>query len=344
MWRVILWCLVATVWAQNWAAANMTIAAQGVGGLVPVKTDQISIEREDLYISARQVKVRYELRNHSGKEIVAPLLFPLPEFDLYLDYNDIHVTPIKDGDRPLSPTVRVEGTEQTVQWLPRAYARDGREITGMLAALGISPFQSGSSLDVCRRLPQSALKDLVDQGIVARWGGEGSDLLSPNWTVRAAFTWQQTFPADRNLVVEVEYTPLTGGYEGEIQVPADAHPDKIAASFSMNAALRHFVPWSEEYCFTGDTVAALAGLTGNGDQYAQVLWTRYILVTAMNWEGPIRRFHLTVDKGKPDAVVAFCAPDRKAAIRQTGPTTYEVDIPDFFPQRNFDLLTVGKLP
>lgn len=342
MSRVIWWGVVAaTVWPSNWAAANMTIAAQGVGGLVPVKTDQISLEREDLYISARQVKVRYELRNHSGKEIVAPILFPLPEFDLYLDYNDIFVPPIQAGDRPLSPTVRVDGREAIVQWLPHAYARDGREITGLLAALGISPFASSSFLDIRRRLPEGTLKDLVDQGIVARWGGEQSDMLSPNWTVRAAFTWQQNFPADRSLVVEVEYPPLTGGYEGEIKVPAGADPNELAASFSMNSAKGHFVPWSEEYCFTGETVAALAG---NGDHYAQVLWTRYILVTAMNWEGPIRHFHLTVDKGKPDAVVAFCAPDRKAPIRQTGPTTYEVDIPDFFPERNFDLLTVGKTP
>jgi hypothetical protein len=275
---------------------------------------------------------------------VAPILFPLPEFDLYLDYNDIFVSSIDDGDQPLRPTVRVDGREVGVQWRPRAYARDGREITDQLASLGISPFASHSFLDIRRRLPERALKDMVEQGIVARWGGDESDLLSPNWTVRAAFTWQQNFPADRSLVVEVEYPPLTGGYEGEVKVPVDAAPGEIGASLSMNAAKRHFVPWSEDYCFTRETVAALGGLVESSDHYVQVLWTRYILVTAMNWEGPIRHFHLTVDKGTPDAVAAFCAPDRKSAIRQTGPTTYEVAIPDFFPERNFDLLTVGRKP
>ncbi len=57
--------------------ANMTIAAIGAGGLEPVKNENISIEREDLYISPELIKVRYLFKNDTGKDIHAPILFSL---------------------------------------------------------------------------------------------------------------------------------------------------------------------------------------------------------------------------------------------------------------------------
>jgi hypothetical protein len=62
----------------------------------------------------------------------------------------------------------------------------------------------------------------------------------------------------------------------------------------------------------------------------------YILTTANNWAAPIKQFHLTVDKGDPDALVSFCGTN----VRKTGATTFEMTATDFVPERELEVLIV----
>jgi len=323
--------------------ANMTSAAIGVGGLVPVKTESIDLEREDLTISSRLVKVHYVFRNLTDHDIEMPVLFPLPEIELYLPSVDFYGLPgTKDTDAPLSLTLRVAGTNRQTEWLGHAYARDGRDITSLLRSLGIPLFAWYSFGDVLQRLSEADRSALFSEGYVVKYPDTGD--ISPNWTVRGAFSWKQVFPAGRSIDVDIEYPPLTGGFSGAVNVSAKTPPRTVHRQFSMNSEFSGLFPWDEDYCINHRTVAQLAKMRSKPDDEPDtyVNWVRYVLVTALNWHSPIKRFHLTVDKRTPGTVAAFCSPDGKSPIRQTGPTTYEVTIDDFLPRRNFDLLTISK--
>ncbi len=61
------------------AAANDSASELAAGGLVLVKTDAITMQREDLTLSPSEVRVRYEMRNDTGKPVTLRVAFPMPE-------------------------------------------------------------------------------------------------------------------------------------------------------------------------------------------------------------------------------------------------------------------------
>lgn len=67
------------------ASANDSTAAFGVGGLVFTKSDQITMQEEDLFISKEKIRVAYKFYNTSDKPITTRVAFPLPEIILEAD-------------------------------------------------------------------------------------------------------------------------------------------------------------------------------------------------------------------------------------------------------------------
>jgi hypothetical protein len=63
----------------------------------------------------------------------------------------------------------------------------------------------------------------------------------------------------------------------------------------------------------------------------------YVLTTGANWAGPIKDFHLVVDKGRPDRIVSFCGQGKN----EISPTQSEVRATDFTPTRDLEILILG---
>src|SRR6202000_3473139 len=64
------------------AAADDSSAALGAGGLVLVKQADIRMAKEDLYISPKEVRVRYEFANDGAKDVDTVVAFPMPDIDV----------------------------------------------------------------------------------------------------------------------------------------------------------------------------------------------------------------------------------------------------------------------
>jgi hypothetical protein len=64
----------------------------------------------------------------------------------------------------------------------------------------------------------------------------------------------------------------------------------------------------------------------------------YVLKTGANWAGPIKSFHLVVDKGKAGRIASFCAPN----IKTLSPTQSESTATDFTPDKDLKILLVGR--
>ncbi len=322
------------------SVANMTTAVIGAGGLVPVKIENVSIEREDLYISPKQVSVRYLFKNATNKDVHAPILFPLPPIDVYVESGDGFNATLQNADGPaINVKVSVNGKSVNVLLRQRAYSRDRLEVTEKLRKNRIKLLSKPRELeDSLILIDHSTIAEMANSGLILKEDG-----YIGNWIVIGEYIWTQTFPANSITEVTMDYEPLTGGdYDKGIVLDENADYLETERDYAVERERLARFPWDERYCFDKNTVKQIANLPKNnmGDRSAYISWTRYILDTAINWSGLIEEFNLTVDKLHPQAVLAMCPPDLKTPLQQTGPTTYEFKAKKFHPAINLSILVV----
>ena len=65
--------------------ANDTTAELATGGLVFTKSEHIEMQSEDLFISTKEIKVRYNFINSSDDDIVTQVAFPIPDIPYGVD-------------------------------------------------------------------------------------------------------------------------------------------------------------------------------------------------------------------------------------------------------------------
>lgn len=305
----------AAVWSST-ASANDGAAERAAGGLVFVQNDQVDMVSEELFVSLRQVRVRYVFRNRTPQDVRLTVAFPMPDWDLS--------EPV-EGDVvwPSGFETMVDGRPVRAEVELRALV-NGTDRTALLRELGIPirshldpAADSGTGID---GLPLDARRRLAAAGLI-----RSADEPDPLWTVKETWHWDQLFPAGRDLVVEHRYAPGAGG----TVFSALAMPD-WRQSESGRA-------WMARFCVEPEFVAAIDRISRRqGVEYAQMPenWVSYILTTGAGWRSPIADFRLVVDKGSSDALVSFCG----EGVRRISPTQFEMRRRDWRPDRNLEIL------
>jgi hypothetical protein len=152
------------------------------------------------------------------------------------------------------------------------------------------------------------------------------------WVAKTSAVRQQTFPAERKVVVEHQYRPSVG-------TNADTILRKMLRS---NKALSAEVQrYRRDYCVSDAFLAELDKRTGSAPANASMLQERrisYVLSTGANWAGPIGSFKLTIDPGASDRLVSFC-PGR---LKPTAPNALEFAAKDFKPEGDLKILIIGR--
>ena len=335
------------------AAANDSASELAAGGIVLVKTDAITMQREDLHLSPAEVRVRYEMRNDTGQPVTLRVAFPMPELPSQTPGGRITSTGGYNivMDQPTDPNflrfrLKVDGRDVTPETEVRAELPDGRNITAELIKIGGMKLVLRTGLFFPPDDPElepatrTALEKL---GAVEPLDTKGYRL---PWTTRVTFHWMQTF-APGVTVVEHSYRPILGfrfivpEANGKITGSGDGDPQR-------------------DFCISGATDQALRAMSqrltaerrqksGVEDSYLQGFTLGYILLTARNWRGPIGSFHLTVEGGpvgldgatnlKKPELVTFCS---DLALRQTGPLKFEASAQDYVPKHDLRVLFVTE--
>ena len=301
-----------TLWAASTPRANDTMAVGAAGGLVFVKSADVAIETEDLSISAEAIHVRYRFRNRASGPIEALIAFPLPDIDHASDR--LMIPPVQKADNFVGFSVTVDGKPAVPALDARAYV-GAVEVTETLKRHGLplSRVVAGRSLETSiEALAGTDKEELAKAGILGP--GEIDDF-EPKWTLKTVFTWPQTFPPGRTVLVEHRYRPVVGG--DWIQ-PEDLQNDRWP-DFCLDGAARKAV---ERHLET--------------QPVARVTLVEYVLITGANWAGPIGRFRLTVDKAKPQRLISTCL----AGLKKTGATTWGLDRRNFTPTENIRLMLI----
>jgi hypothetical protein len=307
------------------ALANDSEAGIALGGLVLRPSKTVSMDAEDLYISADEIRVKYRFTNSGPKPVTTLIAFPLPDMPGVREFEDGE--PAFDIDR-INFSTLVDGKPASLGVAYTATVR-GRNIKPRLDALGW-PVRWQGDEELAGKIAMLTDEDRaarVAEGLLVMVDGAAY----PAWRVTPHVTRTQTFPAGKSVSVEHRYAPWTGG----------------SVSGALYASMRKEYPdivadYQKRYCTDAGfwagfdkREAARVGTATEGMAYAET-WISYILKSGANWKGPIKDFRLVVDKGSASALVSFCA----NGVKKISPTQFEVRKTNYEPDRDLDVLIV----
>ncbi len=317
------------------AHANDSSAELSTGGLIFVHNPDVEMRSEDLFISAREVHVRYRFFNSSPRDVTVLVAFPMPE--IHVDGPDENISvPTEDPENFLAFTTTVNGKPVATKIEQRVTAV-GIDRTHFLRSLGVplAPHLQ-TTIEALNRLPADSWQDLIRLGIaeIEEYdAGRGMQKhLAARWGLQTTYYWEQTFPALAETMVEHRYKPSVGA----------------SVQTALGTPNESKEPWYEEYkekyCFDNEFLAAVerarrAVNSRTGAPYSEQR-IDYILKTGANWSGPIKDFRLVVDKGEPSSLVSFCGEN----VKKISDTQFELRRTDYTPDGNLSVLILKRLP
>lgn len=317
--------LILTAAVLAWPAqANDSEAAVNVGGIELVANKSISMDSEDLYISEKEVRVRYRYTNHSAKDQELTISFPLPPVRA-ADEEKYGYTSLPDYAQ-LKFATTVDGKPVKFQVLRRGEIK-GKDINRRLAQLGW-PLDwitgTGEEPAFVKGLTPAEKAQGVAEGLLRK--AENGEHF-PTWDVTTHVTRKQLFPAGKTVEVTHRYSPMIGG---------------SVAGALLPSVRKEFPEHLKRYCIDQDFLASFdrkfAARAKDPDApmaYSET-WIGYVLSSGRNWRGPIKQFRLVVDKGKPENLVSFCM----SGVRKISPTQFEVRRTNFEPKGDLEILIV----
>ena len=315
------------------ALANDSIGHLSAGGIVLGRSNDIEMRSEDLYVSIKEIRVRYRFFNTSDKDITTLVAFPMPDLPAP-SMGDNLAVPVEGSPNFMGFKTQVDGKPVDMQVEQRALAL-GIDRTDLLKSLGVplAPFVPAATTAVQGLAPERQA-ELVGFGVLRSDeydDGKGmKPHIHPNWTLRTTYYWSQVFPAKKEIVIEHQYQPSVGA-SVETMV---GNPQGDATERETNR---------KRYCMDREFVAAAqrarnALKRGSESKPLSEKRLEYILVTGGNWAGPIKDFRLVIDKGAEGNLISACGKFKKISATQ-----FELRQADYFPERNLEVLILEPL-
>lgn len=329
--RTIVAVAAVALAAAQRAEANDSAAELSIGGLQFIRSNDIAMQSEDLRIGLDRVSVRYQFANLAKKPVTMTVAFPLPDIDLSEAENI--ALPSADPVNFVAFQTSIDGAPAEFRLDQRAFVGD-KDVTGLLEQFKLPILAAGGREFRAQDLPDASRAKLVDDGLLMPAGSDerGRPRYAPAWLVRTSAVRQQTFPADRNVVVEHQYKPSIGTSPDTILRWILRYNKSLAAEVAR---------YRKEYCITDAFLAELDRRAGTAPANTANLQERrinYVLKTGANWAAPIGQFKLTIDPGGSDRLVSFC-PGR---LKPTAPNALDYTARGFTPDQNLKILIIGR--
>jgi hypothetical protein len=145
------------------------------------------------------------------------------------------------------------------------------------------------------------------------WFDENNE---PRFTLNEYFIWSQEFVSGKPLRIRHSYVPsLSSGVPKPSSDLIKYFEDPVCLDQSAKAGIKRR---EHEY----------------GVAYSSL---EYILVTANNWQGPIKDFHLSIKKSHPSDMISLCMDGN---LKKTDALTFEFHQKNFIPKHDLNILFV----
>ncbi len=297
------------------------------------RSADIEMRAEELTISPRQVRVSYRFYNGAPEDVRTVVAFPMPDITVTDAAANLPL-PTDDPENLLGFSTRVDGAPVKARAVQKVLARGADRTTELeRMKVPLAPHLRTTDKALSRLSPADweearrlGLADVEEYSV-----GRGMrKQLSPRWTLKTTYLWEQTFPAGKEVAIEHSYKPSLGR--------------SAQTSLADPAAIDQ--PWLKaymrKYCLDRDFMAAVEHARKvartSGAPFSEERIS-YLLSTGANWAKPIGEFRLIVDTGDAANLVSFCMD----GVRKIGPTRYEVRKTGFLPQDDLHILILKRL-
>lgn len=284
------------------ASANDSSFGDDNGTIKFKKQTDISMDKEVLVISQRLVEVDYVFTNNGQADLAVPVAFPMPPMYFgQADHDEMADFRLKVNGKA------VKTSKKLVVML------DGKtDISARFAALGWSPAALQSFME--SRNQPSGTKPLPSE-----WFDKHQE---PRFTLSDYFVWTQVFPVGKSVAIHHSYRPSVSS---GVPQPSNHIIDEYAKST----------------CMEKDVLAMVTRRGRAHDDFHGVAWAHlsYILMTANNWQGPIKDFTLKITKQTPSDVVSLCF---DGDLKKVDPMTFQFRQKDYRPRRDLSILFIKK--
>ena len=322
------------VFLADTALANDGAANLGVGGLEFTTSEFVVMEKEDLYLSPQLVKVDYVFRNISENPVELQVAFPLPVLDTAKLFDCFANTQIPFPNSPNFVGFRTFVNSNPVSAEIETKAEiNGRDVSALLRTLQIPYNLPGNALsNALKQLPAQKRSELIAAGLL-QLNKTCIGELQPLWFSRTTYHWKQRFEPGLAVRISHTYQPSMGGFFIQPDSQVYGSPDRLTVKeINLNP-----------FCIDAGTWRAIQKMAPGGAAYNQRIVVahnlQYILRTARSWSGPIRKFSLTIDKRKPEAIVSTCGD----GLRKIGPALFQMRKINVRPDDDLNILFVERM-
>jgi hypothetical protein len=270
------------------------------------------------------VRIKFVFENPTARDVETIVAFPLPDIATG-EFAESPIGTVTDDPKNfVGFKALIDGKPVPVTVEQRAFLK-GKDVTAQVLSYGavLNPVADGG-YEKLGQLSRDKKKAMIAAGLA-----EGDDsAFYPQWTVKTRFYWTQKFPAKKQVTIEHSYQPVTG---------------QSFFSTAYHTRTENNLFGDIDYCVDERTWAAIDARTGrskanpDGTGLMNSFETSYILSTAANWQGPIGKFHLTLDKLKADNIVSLCW---DGDLKKTGATTFEFAKDNYAPKRDINFLVL----
>ncbi|NCI78669.1 DUF4424 family protein [Acinetobacter kanungonis] len=307
-----LFCICALV------NANDSTGFVGTGGIEYIHNPNISMQSEDLFISKKQIRVDYQFKNLTSRDITETILFPLPRVGSSRESDFAHTDQLLQSFKVQVNGKDIQPQQHVRAFLPKLTTRgeinreaDPVDVTAALKKCGfterdlIYPWSMQQNVDYSQRI--HACKDPQVQQLLKPYQTDDEIY----WEAQMIYSWQQTFKANTITRIQHQYRPLVGG-------SVSLYPAEDEKAYCMDSAFK-------------------AGLRKAQAQHAPYSALSYILTTGANWAKPIADFKLTVERDAGE-LVSFCWDGK---VQKISPTRFQMSKKNFKPKQDLNIIFVN---
>ena len=291
--------------------ANDSTGYVATGGVQYLKNKDIQMFSEDLFISKKMIKVDYQFKNLSNKDVTETILFPLPKVENFFESD------FADTDKLLkSFNVQVNGKSIQPEMHVRVFIQqdDKSAPVDLTTAFKKCGFSEKELLNPWNRLDyeyenfEKKMRNCKNRELQKVLPKDKEQVIA--WSSQVIYSWKQTFKANALTHVQHQYSPLVGG-------SVALYPEEDSKAYCMDQNFK-------------------AGLKKAKSQHAPFQALGYILKTGANWAKPIQDFKLTIERDAGE-LVSFCWAGQ---VKKISATQFQITEKNFVPKQDLNIIFV----
>nr|WP_320159408.1 DUF4424 family protein [Acinetobacter sp. S40] len=300
--------------------ANDSIGYIATGGVEYIKNPNISMQKEDLFISKQQIRVDYDFKNLTNRNISENVLFPLPKVGSSRESDFAHTEAliksfkVRVNQKPIDVSIHVRAfllplnQKGELDWKKASV-----DVTQELKKCGFS------DQELMNPWTQKISEELISQRVFQCKQPRVQKLLKPYhqgdtiyWEAQIIYSWRQLFRANSVTHVQHQYQPLVGG-----SVYLD---DEIAKDHCVDQSFKNALDKTE-------------------NPHPPYMGLSYIVKTGANWAKPIGNFNMIIERNKNE-LVSLCW---KGKIKKLNATQFNFSENNFMPSQDINIIFVPLL-